>query len=270
LTGEPESSCLSLVVGGRSVAENLDRAVVPDRITLRPDGRYTLSDSQMQANGIGLADPYIFRGHGTPHPCVFFTDFLFNHAYAGAAVPWGCRNCYKIKVATPTLRQMWQMKTLAESLPITTKSGPEAMNLLNQSLYGTYVYNCTGGLEAANATLSTLRPLIEATPGLASVAKISIKRCCTHIELSCGPSDCYTFDPGLEAVEAYLRPRFVLDYRPPVPEALLNKMKVLHMARAAFQIGDETYRDFTGGKPLQKTCVNYVDVVPAVRENEHD
>ncbi|MFS2013672.1 hypothetical protein ACCD06_28025 [Azospirillum sp. CT11-132] len=262
MTCVPDPSCLSLVVGGRSVSENLDRALASGRITLRPDGRYTLPEIQMQANGVGLSDPYIFRWHGAPYPCKFFADFLFNHAYAGAAVPWGCRNCYKIKVETPTLRQMWRMKALAESLSITTKSGAEALNPLNQSLYGTYLYHCAGGLEAARATLATLRPLIAATPELAGVAKISIKRCCTHIELACGPSDRYRFDPGLEAVEAYLYTRFVLDYRPPAPEAMLNKIKTLHMARVAFQIGDETYRDFTDGKPLHRRCVDYAEETP--------
>ena len=51
----------------------------------------------------------------------------------------------------------------------------------------------------------------------------------------------------------------MLDYRLSMPETMLNKMKTLHMARVAYQIGDETYRDFTDGKPLQPACVNYAE-----------
>jgi hypothetical protein len=87
---------------------------------------------------------------------------------------------------------------------------------------------------------------------------MTIKRGCSNFERKCGPSDQYTFDPRLEALEAYLLQRFVK--RPKaktVPKEMVNAMRLLRMIETAYRIGDETYKDFTGGKPLFAPLVSY-------------
>jgi hypothetical protein len=36
-----------------------------------------------------------------------------------------------------------------------------------------------------------------------------------------------------------------------------NQARLLALVRVAFQIGDETYKDFTGGQPLRRPLVDY-------------
>ena len=87
---------------------------------------------------------------------------------------------------------------------------------------------------------------------------MTIKRGCSNYERSCGPSDRYTFDPGQEDVEAYLAGRF-RDQKAPrmAPKAAVASLRMLRLIRTAYRIGDETYKDFTGGKPLFSPLVSY-------------
>jgi hypothetical protein len=87
---------------------------------------------------------------------------------------------------------------------------------------------------------------------------MTIKRGCSNYERKCGPSDRYTFDPGMEAAEAYLAERFVNE-RPAkrhAPEAVAA-MRKLRLVQIAYRIGDPTYKDFTGGKPLFAPSVDH-------------
>jgi hypothetical protein len=82
-----------------------------------------------------------------------------------------------------------------------------------------------------------------------------IKRGCTNYEHACGPSDQYTFDPRLAAVEDYFEERFV---SPPKQEKKYRDAKtLLDLIRIAYRIGDDTYKDFTDGKEVFPPVVTY-------------
>jgi hypothetical protein len=92
-----------------------------------------------------------------------------------------------------------------------------------------------------------------------------IKRGCTNYEHACGPSDRYTFDPRLADVEEYFWHRFVRNK----PKQIFGKkqndaVKLMKMVRTAYRIGDDTYKDFTGGKDLFPPTVTYNPNDPSV------
>ena len=132
-------------------------------------------------------DGYIWRQGDFAQPCVFLNKFMFRHVYGEAVGPFGCRNCYKIKVVSNSLRQLVAVKDLAESVSASSKSGVEVNNPENQHLYGTYFYFL--GLDRAREAYKVLRAKIDEHRKLGAGVKMLIKRGCTNYERKCSPSD---------------------------------------------------------------------------------
>jgi hypothetical protein len=162
-----------------------------------------------------------------------------------------------VKVVTDSLRQMMAVNVIASRFPQTAKSGAEAFSTANPHRYGTYFYNI--GLDRARALYSDLRAVVDAHPLLGPGTKMLIKRGCTNYEQKCGPSDKYTFDPRLERIEAYLAKLFRVDDedRRLVRSMSDEEVGLKNIIDLAYRIGDETYTDFTGGRPLNPPLVNY-------------
>jgi hypothetical protein len=123
-------------VGGRTVGAHSDAAVARGALIRHPDGRLEPRarapvDDAIDGRG------YILKRGGARRPCDFLNEFLFTQAYGEATPPFGCRDCFKIKVGTRSLRGMMAMKAIAESLPYTTKSGSEVAKPYNSDLYAT-------------------------------------------------------------------------------------------------------------------------------------
>ena len=98
--------------------------------------------------------------------------------------------------------------------------------------------------------------MIDAHPKLGPGVKAVIKRGCTNYEHSCGPSDKYTFDPRLAEIEDYFFAQFA-ENKPKTNKEFDDADKLLKMVRTAYRIGDDTYKDFTGGKELFPPTVTY-------------
>ena len=244
------------MVGGRSVGATLDRAIEGGAVIRREDGSLSLARVAGAPGEFTIYSGYINKLGAFRRPCDFLNDFLFEQVYAGAAVPFGCRECYKIKVASGSLRQLMAVKDIAETSGHTTKSGAEVDTPTNQQLYGTYLYFI--GLDQARQAFKGIRDGIDRHEQLGPAVKMTIKRGCSNYERNCGPSDQYAFDPRLEAVEAYLHQRFASE-RPPrrMKKKMLDALRLLRMVEIAYRIGDETYKDFTDGKPVYPELVNY-------------
>jgi hypothetical protein len=243
----PDDRILSIEIGGKTVATHLEAAIKAGRVVRRPDGKFELRQPIRQAY-IGK------RGEFGPC-CSFLNDFMFTQVYGEKAVPIGCRDCYKIKVVPDTLRQLMAVKDIAEDFPCSSKSGSEVDKKDTPSLYASYFYFL--GLDKARATFRKLRDAVDAHPKLGPMVKMVIKRGCTNYERACGPSDSYTFDPRLAEVEAYFWARFVRR-RPGEPRKdYRDAITLMQLVRTAYRIGDDTYKDFTGGKDLFAPTVNY-------------
>ncbi|MEI9806155.1 MAG: hypothetical protein WDN48_19540 [Pseudolabrys sp.] len=151
---------------------------------------------------------------------------------------------------------MMAVKTITEAFDCFAKSAPEVDRPENQSLYASYFY--LTGLDEARKVCREVRAKVDADPALGPSVKVTIKRGCTNYERACGPSNRYTFEPRLTEVEAYFRER----YRRPEPVPLPPKKyreaaTLLEIERVAYRIGDNTYKDFTGGKEIFPPTVSY-------------
>jgi hypothetical protein len=242
----PDDSILSIEIGGQTVGARLDAAIASGRVVRRSDGKYELRQLSNQ--------PYIGKRGDFGPCCEFLNAFMFTHVYGEKAVPIGCRDCYKVKVTPDTLRQLMAVNEIAQSFPCSSKSGSEVDRPDNPCLYGSYFFLL--GLDKARAVYRKLRNAIDAHPKLGPKVKMVSKRGCTNYEHACGPSERYTFDPRLAGIEKYFWSRFVrknADYQKKYRDAMV----LLQLVRTAYRIGDDTYKDFTGGKDLFPPTVSY-------------
>ncbi len=231
--------------GGATVAENLQRAVAAGKIIEHEDGTFELGQTLDQINN------WVTAGAGRPLGCQFLRRFLFHNAYARSAVPYGCRECYKVKVVPRTLRELVAAWQLAKRIECQSKWGIDLNNRYSQDVYAGYFY--TPGLEAARVLHKVVREALDADPKLGPDIPIRIKRGCSDYEAALGPSDRYEFTPEMAELEAHLKTQFRKRKHPGVDiyHALGYWIEI------AFRIGDNTYLDFTGGKPLRCPTLTY-------------
>lgn len=246
-TLDEDDSILSMRVGGATIRENLEAAITAGHVVRRADGKFELAKIP--------ARKYFIKKRPMGLNCQFRNEFVFAHLYRKQAVPISCRDCYKLKISPSTLRQLLATKQISEQLPDRSKSGTEVHVKDNQSLYATYFY--LSGLEKARALYKVVRELLDTHPLLGKAVKMVIKRGCTNYERNCGPSDRYTFDPTLADIENYFFGRFAKKTTTPVNKELDDAARLLAMARTAYSMGDDTYKDVTGGKELYPPVVNY-------------
>ena len=245
-----------LEVGGRSLRANLERAIERGYVVRHEEGRLSLRRTPGDLDEVRRKGGFIGKRGTVTRACEFLNSFMFEHVYARAALPYGCRSCYKVRIPTRSLRALMAAKAIAEATQYTTKSGPEVDNPYNGSLYATCLY--FDSLEEARKAYDQLRPRLDEHEHLGPGAAMTIKRGCSNYERALGPSDRYEIDPRLEAVEADFAQRYVNSHpRSPIPKPTLQALRMLDMVAMAFRIGDETYKDFTDGEPLYPTPVNY-------------
>ena len=162
-----DEALLSTMVGTATVQANLDRAVQRGVIRHHDDGRFEVVKASDPSR---LSSFFTFMSKEAPPPCTFLNRFLFMQAYAQAAVPFGYRNCFKVKIVSRSLRQMMAVKTIAQSFPCASK-------------------------KAASS--------------------------------------------------------------PPQDRKMRDSLRLMKIIATAYRIGDETYKDFTGGKSLRPPTVTY-------------
>ena len=196
---------LSLVVGGHSADENLRRAIAAGAVVLQKNGKLRMASPLPTPDDDATLVRYVqLMGHPGElvQPCHFLNDFLFDHVYAQAAVPFGCRDCYKVKITPRTPGQLLALAPLVRATGQTAKSGIETDTGNLESRFSTLFYS--RGLARARALYRELRGRMDAHPRLGPSVEMTIKRGCSNYEARLGRSDAYTFDPRLEAVEALL------------------------------------------------------------------
>ena len=244
----PDRETESLEIGGRRIEDHIARAMDENRATLDSDGRYRLNDPDARQDSMTSDTPTIAKSGSFAAPCRFLNHFLFALAYGEAQVPYGCRACYKIWIRPATLRALFSVKEMLDAMPYTSKIKVEALDPLSPNVYLALVYG--GDLPATRDAFRLVRAAVDADARLGEDVAMEIRRGCQNYERRCGPSDQYAFDPRLEAIEARLAARFA-DAPPPArPRKHRDAAAKLRMVQIAHQLGDESYRDFTGGKSL--------------------
>jgi len=190
-----------------------------------------------------------------PLDCHFLNDFLFTHAYDKTTVPAGCRACFKVKVAPANFRGLIALRGILEELPYHSKCGIDFFNVHSRDFYAGYLYFV--GLPSARAGWRHVRERVDAHPHLGPATAVTIKRGCSNYEEHCGPSDRWTFAEGLEELEAELRLKFQPPAVPPFNYRLLRATKMVEWLQIAYNLRDDTYLEFTGGKPLRAPTHTY-------------
>lgn len=240
---KPSTDLLALQFGGATVAQNLERAIESGQVIENDDGTLQVKPTASSGN-------WLIESHGPPLDCAFLMYFMFRQAYGQAAVPYGCRDCYKVKIVFRTLRELVAGWEVGRRIECRSKWGIDFSNPYSQCVYAGYFY--VAGLDMARAIYKIVRESFEADARLSAGISMSIKRGCSEYEAMVGPSDRYEFSSEMAELEAYLRARFRSAARPD-----RGNLPLAHWIDVAFRLGDDTYLDFTGGKPLRAKAVTY-------------
>lgn len=236
---------LERTVGGASIGANLAKAVAGGAVVAHDDGTWSLTGLPV------MPENWRFSSHILPFPCYKLMGFLFRVAYGRNAVPHGCRTCFKVQVKPRSLRELHAAYAVAGTLPYPFKAGVALGGRYHSGPYSTLFYFTS--LEQARQAYTDIADLMgQALPGV----PLTIKRGCTEYEIFCGPSDKFTFAADLPEIEADLLSRLrpiSKKYRPSIPDQTV----FMRWVQAAYQIGDETYREYTDKKRLYPESVTY-------------
>jgi hypothetical protein len=244
---------LNRVVAGRRVADSLAAAVAAGALRPQEDGAWL-----RPGVGSGPSD-WVKESRDASRKCRFHMGVMFDHVYRKRQVPAGCATCFKVKVAPRTLRELVALRDVGHALPYTYKCGLDAAAPFTSGIYGGYFY--LHGVDAARTAYQAVRAAVSDHPKLGPATSVFIKRGCTEYEMSCGPSDQYTFTPEQAGIEAAILTHIRIE---PGPTNDRNRVKqtMIHWIKTAYRLGDETYRDFTGGRRLYPAVVRYEPPAP--------
>lgn len=236
--------------GAYTVRENLARAVASQKLIAFPEGSFSLPQS-------GGESYFLQIKGGSAQPCRFgfSNSFLFELAYARTAVPYGCRNCYKLRIVPSNLRGLVALRGILEIVPYTSKCGVDFFNQFSSDIYAGLIY--LDGLKAAQATYRELRKLVDEHPDLGNTVSLTIRRGCLNYEAACGPSDRWSFRDEMSALEDSLNLRFKREPITPVDYRQSRMTLMVRWLQFAYNLKDDSYLDFTGGKPLYPPAVSY-------------
>ncbi len=236
---------LDRTVGGASIGANLAKAVAAGTLVAQDGGMWSLAQPPL------APENWRFSAKAPPFPCFKLMGFLFRGGYGRGAVPHGCRTCYKVQIKPRSLRELQATYTAAQTLPYAFKSGVALAGRYQSGPYTTLFY-----LDSLAQARQAHAEMAELMSKIAPDLPLTIKRGCTEYEIFCGPSDKFTFADDLPEIEAALLARLQ-----PVTKKLRAspppQIVFMRWIQAAYQIGDETYRDFTGGRRLYPETVSY-------------
>lgn len=218
------------------------------------DGKYTPTIATMAES-----PPWIYVKPAEGARCDLYHQVFFDLL---GMIPSRCRKCWKVVIKPKTLRDLFTLYEYERMCGYPCKCGIETRNSAT-SLYGGYFY-CTSkeeGLARRKQILSFKNEMLE--PG----TPVYLKRCCTEFEVGVGakgPSDQL---PEMTKEELAYE-EYVLNAFAPVTYAVMQPDDMIaHIMQMwieyAYQYhkatGDETFREFTGGKDLFDSCVTYED-----------
>jgi len=192
--------------------------------------------------------PWLHAGLALNRNCFLYQEVY--HKTLGVIHP-RCFECWKVVVRPKTLDQLMALREMQLRHRVPSKCGIERREYVH-GLYGGYFYN--DSLGDALACFEWLKG--ELPTDLTSNGRMIVKRACTEFELAYGPSDKWDSGPGNEAVKQVSH--WLVD---DVPNTLQPPSVEVHVLRTwvkwAYAHGDETYLNYTGGKPIYTPPVTY-------------
>jgi len=169
-------------------------------------------------------------------------------------VPTPCLSCFKVVVRPKTVAGLFSLMKLQHDFPFPCKCGIE-LRTYTSGAYGGYHY--AQGLDEGLWMYEYVRKAVDAAEDLGPETSVILKRGCTEYERAAGPSENWTSTPEQQVLER--RVEQTIAHVPniqPMPAHMVAHVHRKWIEHAA-QIGDETYKKFTGGLPLSRPVTTY-------------
>jgi hypothetical protein len=169
-------------------------------------------------------------------------------------VPSYCQSCWKVVVRPKTLKGLFGLLEVQERSPFSCKCGIEVRPYTHGN-YGGYFYNRS--LEDGLDCFQWVRTNVDAHPDLGPSTPIILKRACTEMEMKCGASHAWSVTPEQLELEKRIWNHIVHDeVLQPLPPHVIEHVH-RKWVEHAYDRGDETYKEYTGGLPLYPSPDTY-------------
>ena len=207
--------------------------------------------------------PWIYTVSGR-EDCFLWTNIMFDNMSQRTSlqfIPEYCHGCFKVVARPKTVVQLFAIERLQYAIGRPAKCGIEVRDYV-PALYGAYWYN--RGVEAGRECYQAVRDAVDADPVLGPDVDVYLKHACTEMERKYGDSDKWD-EPTKEQldIEKIIIDNIVYDPRIQDQPTHFKNHTRRRWIEWAFQHGDESYKVFTGGEPIEKPAVTY-------HEEEHD
>lgn len=239
---------------------------------LRPlwdGGGWTMGDDgilRQRQSQIAIDTPWLHHGHADYANCMLWHQVMFNLISERIEkllpdtgkrfVPSGCQNCWKVVVRPQTIVQLFALNELQSKSDRPSKAGIEPRSTVEGS-YGGYFYN--DSYELGQESYVWVREAVDNYPNLGPEVPVILKRACTEMEFSVGPSDQWEVTEEQKRIEALIEKWVEINPeagKRQQPENVITRVMRRWIEFAA-ERGDMTYLVFTGGKRVNKSYVTY-------------
>lgn len=199
--------------------------------------------------------PWVYTRKGTYQKCGLWHRVMFD---GFGVIPSGCMECYKVVVRPRTLKELFQLYELQEEhYDGPCKCGFEKRPNVHGN-YGGYFYNV--GVEDGRTCYATVRRLVDEL--ISPDVPVILKRACTEYEAKYGDSDKWEelWEKNREDWEFIEKAVEQNVYIPQEHQAQTGMVKVFVMRNWldwAYDVGDETAREFNSDQPFYKPYVTY-------------
>jgi hypothetical protein len=171
-------------------------------------------------------------------------------------IPQNCYHCFKIVVRPKTLSDLFKVREIQRKLDRPSKCGIEERKHVH-ALYGAYWYcPISEGLEGARKLYEIVKTEVEVALG--PETGVILKRGCTEMELSQGPSDRWHYTQAHALMEMKLDQVYEIRRREKIQPGYIEPRIISSWIEWAHRHGDETYLEFTDG-PMTRPVVTYHD-----------
>jgi hypothetical protein len=210
---------------------------------VRPDGRLT------RQSHAAWDTPWIHQHNFEQKECERWHSLWFPITHK---VPSYCKNCWKVVVDIPTVKELFDLYELQKGLGHPCKCGIE-LRPTDARRYGGYFYSW--GKEEGLACYQKVRQAVNEQIG--EHINVFLKCACSEYEIECGPPDDWEVTPQQLKVEQMFKNYVVTsDVKFPQHPHMIAYVMLKWLHHAA-HIGDMTYKECTNGQPILLTMKTY-------------
>jgi len=220
------------------------------RTLLTQKGFSIRADGKWVRNSVASWDtPWIHQHNYEQKECEKWHQLFFPIA---KSVPTYCQRCWKVVVDIPTVKELFDLYELQKDLEHCCKCGIE-YRPTDHKRYGGYFYNW--GKEKGKQCYEKVRTAVSERIG--EHINVILKCACSEYELDCGPPAEWKATPEQLELEQmfnnYVQISTQRFYQHPYMKAYVMLKWIHHAAH----IGDMTYLELTGGKPIMRIMKTY-------------